>query len=236
MSQPLYEAVKQHVLEHIRDGRWQPGDKIPSENELVRDLSVSRMTANRALKELSSEGYLLREHGRGTFVAPRRVRGHPLEVRSIAEDIRARGELYSMKLLCREEIEGSAEVLEQMKLSPRSKLIHLKLVHKADGIPLQLEDRYVRSSLAPELLTLDFSVISPTEYLLNKVPLHQAEHIVRADIPSKSTAAALEMSEQDAVLIIHRRTFSDGAVASIAKLYHPGSRFELSGAFEGEGR
>lgn len=235
MTQPLYETVKQHVLDHIRDGRWQPGDKIPSENDLVRDLAVSRMTANRALKELSNEGFLLREHGRGTFVAPRRVRGHPLEVRSIAEDIRARGELYSMKLLVQKEIEGSADILKEMKLPHGSKLIHLKLVHKADGIPLQLEDRYVRTLLAPELLELDFSTTSPTEYLLNKVPLHQAEHVVRADMPSKSIAAALEMSEQEAVLIIHRRTFSDGRVASIAKLYHPGSRFELSGAFKGVG-
>lgn len=235
MTQPLYETVKQHVLDHIRDGRWQPGDKIPSENDLVRDLSVSRMTANRALRELSAEGFLLREHGRGTFVAPRRVRGHPLEVRSIAEDIRARGELYSMKLLLREDAEGSAEILTEMKLPANSKIIHLILVHKADGIPLQLEDRYVRTALAPELMTMDFNSTSPTEFLLNKVPLHQAEHIVRADMPSKTIAKALEMSEQEAVLIINRRTFSDGHVASIAKLYHPGNRFELSGAFKGQG-
>lgn len=235
MTQPLYETVKQHILDHIRDGHWQPGDKIPSENELVRDLSVSRMTANRALRELSDEGFVLREHGRGTFVAPRRLRGHPLEVRSIAEDIRGRGELYSMKLLLRENVEASAEITKEMKLPAKSKVIHLSLVHMADGIPQQLEDRYVRSSLAPELMTMDFSTTSPTEHLLNKVPLHEAEHIVSADMPSKNMAKSLKMSEREAVLIIARRTYSDGLVASVAKLYHPGSRFELSGAFKGIG-
>jgi len=235
MNQPLYETVKQHVLDHIRDGSWQVGDKIPSENELVRDLSVSRMTANRALRELSKEGFLLREHGRGTFVAPRRVSGHPLEVRSIAEEIRARGEKYSMSLLLREDKEGCLDILQEMSLPNKSKLIHITLVHKADGVPMQLEDRYVHSTLAPELMHLDFSNISPTDYLLNKVPLHQAEHIVRAGMPTATIAAALEMPESEAVLIIYRRTFSDSGVASIAKLYHPGSRFELSGAFQGEG-
>ena len=104
MNQPLYETVKQHVLDHIRDGRWQPGDKVPSENELVRDLSVSRMTANRALKELTTEGFLLREHGRGTFVAPRRVRGHPLEVKSIAEEAELpESREFAVELLSRKE-------------------------------------------------------------------------------------------------------------------------------------
>lgn len=234
MSLPLYESVKQHVLDHIRDGRWQPGDKVPSENELVRDLSVSRMTANRALKELTSEGFLLREHGRGTFVAPRIVRGHPLEIRSIAEDIIAGGEDYSMTLLVREEIEGSADVLKKMKLPEKTKLIHLTLVHKSDGIPLQLEDRFVRASLAPELMTLNLEETSPTNYLLNKVPLHQAEHVVQADMPSASLASNLEMPSGEPVLIIHRRTFTEDGVASIAKLYHPASRFELSGAFQGD--
>ncbi|MGA3159403.1 MAG: GntR family transcriptional regulator, partial [Steroidobacteraceae bacterium] len=42
LPQPLYAQVKNHVLRHIRSGAWRPGERVPSEHELVRELNVSR--------------------------------------------------------------------------------------------------------------------------------------------------------------------------------------------------
>ena len=64
-----------------------PGDRVPSENELVESMNVSRMTANRALRELNDEGYVERIAGRGTFVADYRSQSHLLEVQNIADEI-----------------------------------------------------------------------------------------------------------------------------------------------------
>lgn len=231
MTQPLYETVKNHVLDHIRDGSWQPGDRVPSENELVKSLSVSRMTANRALKELTQDGFLVREHGRGTFVAERRMRSHPLEIRSIREDIIARGEQYEVKVFACKQVKAKGEIATEMQMQEGDNLIYVKLVHSGDGVPKQIEDRYVRASLAPELLMMDFQSESPSRFLLDKVPLHQAEHVVRAAMPSKDDALALNMEETSPVLIIHRRTISDGQVASVATFIHPSDQFELTGTF-----
>ena len=66
---PLYARVKQAITQKIRSGAWLPNSKLPSESELLSLLGVSRMTINRALRELTIEGLLVRMQGVGTFVA-----------------------------------------------------------------------------------------------------------------------------------------------------------------------
>ncbi len=61
---PIYQRVKQAIVNQIRAGHWQPHQRVPSESELVAELGVSRMTINRALRELTSEGFLIRMQGR----------------------------------------------------------------------------------------------------------------------------------------------------------------------------
>ncbi len=84
---PLYLQVKNLISRRIQSGRWSPESRIPSENELVASLGISRMTVNRALRELTAEGLLVRRRGAGTFVAPRESQFALLEVRNIAEEI-----------------------------------------------------------------------------------------------------------------------------------------------------
>ena len=76
---PRYQQLKDFIIEQISSGELQPLDRVPSENELVESKSVSRMTANRALRELNDEGYVERIAGRGTFVSDFRSRSHLLE-------------------------------------------------------------------------------------------------------------------------------------------------------------
>ena len=54
---PIYQRVKQAIVGQIRDGVWKPHQRVPSESELVNELGVSRMTINRALRELTNEGF-----------------------------------------------------------------------------------------------------------------------------------------------------------------------------------
>ena len=71
-AMPRYEQVKSHILKLIGDGTLAPHDRVPSENELVDAFGLSRMTVNRALRELAEEGYVVRLAGVGTFVADSR--------------------------------------------------------------------------------------------------------------------------------------------------------------------
>ncbi len=91
---PLYAGVKQMILDRIHSGEWPPKHRVPSENELVSELGVSKMTANRALRELATEGELVRIQGVGSFVAERKGYSALFEVRNIADEIAERGHAH----------------------------------------------------------------------------------------------------------------------------------------------
>jgi GntR family histidine utilization transcriptional repressor len=227
-----YLQVKHFVLERISGGALRAGARVPSENELVRELDVSRMTANRALRELAADGVLVRVAGVGTFVAEQRVHAHPLEVRNIADEIRARGHEYLARVVSQRSISASRDLAERCGVSPGAKLDHSLLIHFEDGVPLQVEDRYVNPTVVPGYLRNDFSRTTPHEFLMQAAPLQRAEHTVRAVVPEKRIRRMLKLGAGDACLLIMRRTWSCGRIASVADLYHPGSRYELAGVFQ----
>jgi len=227
-----YLQVKHFVLERISAGALRAGQRVPSENELVRELDVSRMTANRALRELAADGVLIRVAGVGTFVAEQRVHAHPLEVRNIADEIRARGHEHFAKVATLDSVSAPRELAERCGVSPGAKLDHSLVIHFEDGIPLQVEDRYVNPTVVPGYLRNDFSRTTPHEFLMQAAPLQRAEHTVRAVAPEGRIRRLLKLEPGDACLLIMRRTWTHGRIVSVADLYHPGSRYELAGTFQ----
>jgi GntR family transcriptional regulator, histidine utilization repressor len=223
-----YLQVKAFILEQIAGGVLRVGERVPSENELTRHLSISRMTANRALRELAADGVLVRVAGVGTFVAELRVHAHPLEVRNIADEIRARGHEYKVKVLALESVNATRELAERCGVKPGAPLDYSLLTHYADSVPLQLEERHVNPQVAPGYLRNDFTRMTPHEFLIRVAPLQRAEHTVRALLPERRIRRLLKLGPHEACLLILRRTFSHGRIASVADLYHPGSRYELA--------
>jgi GntR family histidine utilization transcriptional repressor len=228
---PLYEKVKHHVLKRIRSGEWRPGARVHSEHELVRELNVSRMTANRAIRDLVNSGVLSRIAGSGTFVADLRSAGHPLQIRNIATEIRERGHVHSARVVSIERAAVPREVRERLKLRGRHVFRSL-VVHNENGLPLQVEERYVDPAVAPGYLEVNFAEVTSHQYLMEVAPLERVEHIVRAVMPPAPVAALLGLAPGEASLLIERTTWSRGRRASFALLYHAGSRFELAGVFD----
>jgi GntR family histidine utilization transcriptional repressor len=228
---PLYEKVKHHVLRRIRSGEWGPGARVQSEHELVRELNVSRMTANRAIRELVQSGVLSRIAGSGTFVADPRSAGHPLQIRNIAAEIRERGHVHRAAVIAVGRIAAPPEVRARLELRGRS-VFHSVVVHYENDAPLQLEDRYVDPAVAPGYLDIDLSAMTPHEYLMQVAPLERVAHVVKAVTPPERIAKLLELGRDESVLLIERTTWSRERRASFALLHHPGSRFELQGVFD----
>lgn len=229
---PLYQKVKDHVLRQIRDGRWRAADRIPSESELVREFRVSRMTANRALRELSDSGIITRVAGVGTFVADFKATGHPLKLRNIASEIRERGHTYRAKVVGLQRIRSDGEVRERLGLGQLAEVFHSTIVHFENDVALQVEDRYVVPAAAPGYMAVDFTTVTPHEYLMEVAPLQRVDHIVRAVIPPARIRRLLRVKACEPSLLVERIAWSGGKPASFARLYHPGSHFELSGTFE----
>ncbi len=234
-GKPRYQQLKDHIIERISSGELQPSDRVPSENELVEAMKVSRMTANRALRELNDEGYVDRVVGRGTFVSDFRAQSHLLEVHNIADEIAHRGHTHSSKVLRQSRQHARGEIAKALHVEQGADVFHLMLVHFENGTPIQLEDRHVLASFAPECLKQDFEAITPSAYLTSIAPLQEAEQVVRASLPNAAVQKYLEIDDSEASLVVLRRTWAKGYPVTFTRLHHPGSRYELTGQYTAPG-
>lgn len=231
-SEPLYQHIKRFISDKIYSGELAPGDRVLSENELVKRFGVSRMTANRALSELTTEGLLNRIHGVGTFVASTQTTGHLLRVRSISEEVRERGNAYAFRVLrhCREV--PPPHIGEWMGHEPNTQAYRTVVVHLENDAPIQLEKRYVNLEAAPSYEHIDVSSTTPSEFLLANVPLQRVEHKVRALMPTEEVAGALAMEADIPCLLLERKTWSRDTPVSYVDLYHRGDKYALSDSFK----
>jgi GntR family histidine utilization transcriptional repressor len=105
-------------------------------------------------------------------------------------------------------------------------------VHRENGVPIQLEDRYVNPLAAPRFGAQDFTRTPPAEYLLRAVPLDEVEHVVDAAIPGRAEARLLGIGPSVPCLVLTRRTWSGSAVVTRVRLVHPGPRYRLGARFK----
>ncbi|MEU7631117.1 histidine utilization repressor [Nocardia sp. NPDC049220] len=229
-SAPAYERVKNIVVAQINSGQWREGDQLPSENQLVAALGLSRMTINRALRELTADGLIVRMMGVGTFVAPPKTASSLFEVKNIADEIQRRGHRHRTEVIyVRAEPADTAGPIIQDLL--RGTVFHSLMVHFEDDTPIQVEDRYVNPGEAPGYLGQDFTQQTPNNYLSEVAPLERGEHIVEAVLGSADECHLLRIKRSEPCLLIRRRTWSARGLVSVARLVHPGSRNRLEGTF-----
>ncbi len=230
-SSPRYAAIKQSISKAMRDGLLRPGDRVPSEAELVERFDVSRMTANRALRELQAAGIIVRRAGIGSFIAEPRPIGQMIEIRNIAEEIRERGHEYRARVIQNIEERAGADTAPLLEVPVGTRIFHSIIVHHEAEFPIQLEERFVLASAAPDYGKMDFTRMTPNEYLTRTAPLERVEHRVCAMMPDARTHSMLGLKDGEPVLQMTRRTWSRSRLVSHARLTHPGTRFELSASF-----
>lgn len=228
---PAYSQIKAFIKDHISSGRWRPGDSVPSEATLMAQFKVSRMTVNRALRELTSDGLVTRVQGSGTFVAELHRISSTLAIRDIHEEIEARGHVHSARLVLAETTRATSELARTLKLRSGARVFHTVMVHLENDVPIQYEDRYVNPAAAPHYLQTDFSNTTPTRHLLKEAPLTEASYSIEACLPTAKEAAQLGITPGDACLVMVRRTVSGAHIASIARLLYPGTRYSFAGQF-----
>ena len=228
---PVFQRIKNYLLKEIQNGTWKEGEAIPSEAALASKFQVSRMTVNRAVRELTSEQILNRIQGSGTYVAQQKYQATLVAIKSIAEEIRSRGHAHRSELHELIAVEANELLAQQFQAKVGFPLFHSLIVHFENDQAIQVEDRWVNAALAEDYLDQDFSHITPNEYLVAVAPLEGVDYSIEAVIPPKHIAEMLKISPREACLVLHRKTRSKNQIATIVTMWHPGSRYQFTVSF-----
>ena len=230
-AQPLYQQIKDMINANIDRGKLRPGQKLPSENELVILLEVSRMTVHRALRELNIEGVLNRVHGLGTFVSEKPRHASLIQLKDISSEIQDQGQTHSSKVITHLKIKAAATIAEEMQQAENSEVYFLKAIHFQDEEPIQLEERYVNPLLVPDFMNIDFTAQTSTRYLMELFRPDEMEHRVKAIMPDSKTRNLLKMDELQPCLKLSRRTWKNNQVVTYVTMIYPGDRYDLTAKY-----
>lgn len=240
---PAYQRIKNAILDNIHSGKWQAGNAISTEMALAEEFGVSRMTVNRALKELSEERVLERRQGSGTFVAQQQFNHTFVEVRNIAEDLKSANRDYEAKVVSKRAVTAAMlddELRRKFGIDEMATVAHtdandvpilyeVKIIHVADAQPIQFEERWVDAKKVPEFIEQDFTVVNTSDYLVAKIPLESGSYTIRALAAPNEVADALQIAAQSPTLVLRRQTYSAGQVVTFVKMWHAGDRYQFSG-------
>lgn len=223
---PLYLQVKAWLLERIESGEWAEGALIPSESELIATHKVSRTTIRQALQDLVTSGHLVRQQGRGTYVAKR----EQLLTSSPLYGFREELELYGRTAdYCEVSVQIepiSEHVAIHLRVPMAEQIVKISRIIYENELPLLADTSYLPVAIYP-LLNVDSlrntSIYSVLE--AEGIAIATGEQTIRAISADTETAAILGCNEGEAMLSVERITRDKSGQPieySIAK-YRPNS-------------
>ena len=133
---PLYDQLREAILQMISSKGLSPGDLLPSEHQLCEEFKVSRTVVRQALAELDSEGVVRRVKGKGTYVGQPKTSERLMHtLMGLYEDARERGRNVRSDVLQHETISASQEVAEHLGIAAGSPVVVLKRMRFVDDEP-----------------------------------------------------------------------------------------------------
>lgn len=200
---PLYFQLKNQLLELLKKGVFQPGDKLPTEAEFCALLDISRPTVRQAFSELINEGYIVRHKAKGTFVAEPKIEGRFfMKLESFDEEMRALGLTPSTRVLGSEVIPTPADIKEVYPNS--AQVFHLQRLRYANEEERVLVHTYVPYDLFPNIEQEDFSKVSLYEVFEETyhTRVAYADRSVEAKQGSRYELDVLQMGSEGVIMHI----------------------------------
>lgn len=228
----LHDRILTEVRENIVSGAWPPGHRIPFETEMAAAYGVSRMTVNKALTQLSREGYLERRRKGGTVVTRPRGQSAVMQIANIGEEVRATGASYGFTLVrsAIRDSDGQTQALLRGLAAGRP-ILDLEYVHIADATPFCHERRLINLEPVPEAAQADFAAELAGSWLLRQIPWSSAEHVIRAVSPAPAVARLLGLGVTVPCLEVVRRTVFEDRPVTFARFTYPGEAHQLVATF-----
>ncbi len=157
--EPKYREMYTDMKQKITTGIWQENMLLPTEAELCKAYSVSRITTRHALEDLEKEGMILKLQGRGTFVKSKKLK-HGERQKGFVQIMAEQGYIITTKVLSTELITAGDEIAEKLYLKPDDQVYHFRRLRFIGKTPIVLMDAYVPKALGDKMTGYDLENIS----------------------------------------------------------------------------
>lgn len=204
---PLYQRLRDQLIEQIANNRWRPGEAIPTEAVLSAEYALSTGTVRKAVDALVSEGILERQQGRGTFVR------RPQFQSSLFRFFRFQGpsgerQVPQSRILTVESVAAPSAVSEALGLAPEAQVIRIVRTRLFDVQPLLAEEIWLPRARFQALLDIDLAAQGPLLYPVYEDVCGQvvasAEETLTAESVNAVYARLLQVPVSSPVVVIER--------------------------------
>jgi GntR family transcriptional regulator len=195
--------LKQALRNEIERGVYKPGDRLPSEPELIRQYGISRITVRQALDELETEGLIVRRHGKGTYVAERRIEQELVRLTDFMEDMQQAGQNPSSRVLALAHEPASPAVAVALHLKDGTEVVRVNRLRLADGRPMAFDITWLPLRFGELLVGMDLTRETIYHIL-------ETRYAITAATATHQQADLLDMPAGAALLLIQRISYTKG--------------------------
>lgn len=228
---PKYLQLFSILRSKIENQEWEPNQMIPSERELEETYKISRTTIRQGLSRLQNYGYIYREIGKGTFVAPPKLQNSLHVLTSFSNDMRDRGLEPSQKILNLSYVEPPVNVRQHLELpDPIQKVLYMERLRLANNIPIGIHYTYLPLSQG-QTITLEEieeygSLYKLMESKFNLIPT-EADETLESTVADINEAELLGIKQGNPLLLIERTVWSQNRKAmEFVKVLYRGDRYK----------
>lgn len=200
----LWRQIEQAITQDIAEGRFEPGDRLPTEKQLAERFRVNRHTLRRAMEALEANGLVRIEQGRGSFVQEH-VLDYALSERiRFSEIVSAQNRIPAGRLIDSATLPASQEVAERLHIAPGAPCIMLRMQGAADGRPITYGNNYFPADRFPNAAAIYGEKGSVTEMLRAHGVTDYRRKLTRitARMPSEDEAAMLAQPRTRPILLV----------------------------------
>lgn len=230
---PRYYQLANILREQISNGKLDAHQPIPSERQLEVIYSVSRTTTRQAIDLLVRQGFLYREHGRGTFVSPQKLQKGISELTSFTEDMKQRGFIPGQKILEIGTIPPPEKVRQHLELGKDiEKVLCIERIRLGDNVPMGLQTSYYCFPEGQTITRDELEEVGSIYRLLQEkfhlIPT-EADETLEVTLATPQEAAHLQISPGSPLLLSERTTYSQSRrVFEFVKILYRGDRYRYT--------
>jgi GntR family transcriptional regulator len=227
---PRYYQLANILREQISTGKLEAHQPIPSERQLEAIYSVSRTTIRQAIDLLVHQGFLYREHGRGTFVSPQKLQKGISELTSFTEDMKQRGLIPGQKILEIGYVQPPEKVRQHLELPEASdQVLRIERIRLGDGVPMGLQTSFYcltdGQTITREELEENGSIYKILQEKFHLIPT-EADETLEVTLATPREASLLQVEPGSPLLLSERTTYSQfRRVFEFVKILYRGDRY-----------